>query len=537
VQRNLQNAFETLRPEKLGIASGPEQSIAVLNEWAKGAKAEAETRNERWEPHRPHSLLKSLPKEWIEQVSLEQFVERDAAYLRDCLWANRATKFGAGDAEKDLDVVVKLFEYVVRNLVLIEPGTRQVPLGPFDVMVLGRGTAADRAWAFAELLRQRNIDSVILSPRRASGDAGDDAGFLVGVLFEKDILLFDPTLGLPVMADVAEPKSALPRLPASLRQVQRDPGLLTALARDSDGRFTLTAKMLEAPQVELICHTEHLAVRMKRLQVELSGEHSAIVSDPLEDAEDQPGLWSRVAKHPAAAWAAEDVAIWSYPESIREAATRMTPEQQKELLKLSYSMGAPIRVRRFVAKANENGYELEFAKPERMLMRRRMEHVIGRWSDAVPGYLAAQLYDVDTPTAKGLEVVSADGKKKDEAAVKTIDESRALRFLMMQPQYAPIRKVHLLAGDDACFWQALCQFEQNRWEATVDQCVVYSNQHSSGAWAAANQTLMAVALAKQKKLKEASRALREIGEGDPLSAGGRALTARWQRMLAAPNEE
>ena len=110
VQRNLQSAFEILRPEKLGIVSGPEQAIAVLNEWSKGAKAEAEKRNEPWETHRPHSLLKSLPKAWIDQVSLEQFVERDATYLRDCLWANRATKFGAGEAEKDLDVVVKLFE-------------------------------------------------------------------------------------------------------------------------------------------------------------------------------------------------------------------------------------------------------------------------------------------------------------------------------------------------------------------------------------------------------------------------------------------
>lgn len=536
VQRNLQNAFESLRPEKLGIASGPEQAIAVLNEWFKGAKAEAEKRNERWEPHRPHNLLKALPKEWVQQVSLEQFVERDAAYLRDCLWANRATKFGAGDAEKDLDVVVNLFEYVVRNLVLIEPGSRQVPLGPFDAIVLGRGTAADRAWVFAELLRQRSIDSVILSPRRASGDAGDDASFLVGVLFEKDILLFDPTQGLPLMADVAEPKAPLPRLPASLRQVQRDPGMLTAIARDSGGRFTLTAEMLEAPQVELICHSEHLAVRMQRLQVELSGEQSAIVSDPLEDSEDQPGLWSRVAKHPAAAWRPEDVAIWSYPEAVRDSAMRMTPEQQKELQRLSLSMGAPIRVRRFVAKANENGFDLEFTRPERTLMKRRMEHVVGRWGDAVPGYLAAQLYDVETPTAKELEMVSADGKQKEEAAVRSISESRSLRFLMMQPQYAPVRKMHLLAGDDACFWQALCQFEQSRWEATVDQCVVYSNQHSSGGWAAANQTLMAIALAKQKKLKEAIRALKEIDADDPLSAGSRVLTARWQRMLAPPQE-
>ena len=533
VQRNLQSAFEILRPEKLGIVSGPEQAIAVLNEWSKGAKAEAEKRNEPWEAHRPHSLLKSLPKTWVDQVSLEQFVERDATYLRDCLWANRATKFGAGEAEKDLDVVVKLFEFVVRNLVLIPHGSRSVPVSPFDAMVLGRGTAADRAWTFAELLRQRNMDSVILSPRRASGDAGDDASFLIGVLFDKDIYLFDPTLGLPLPADVAEPKSVLPRLPASLRQVQREPGLLTAIARDSGGRFSLTTKMLESPLVELICHSEHLAVRMKRLQAELSGEQSVILSDPLEDSDDQPGLWSRVAKHPAAAWSPEDVAIWSYPEMVRDSVTRMTSGQQKELTRLSLPMGAPIRVQRFLRRPNKETPDLEFAKPERMLMRRRMEHVVGRWTDAVPGYLAAQLYDVETPTAKGLEMVSEDGKEKSPAAVATIAESRTLRFIMMQPQYGHVRKVHLMAGDDACFWLALCQFEQDRWDAVIDQCRVYDKQHSSGGWVAPNQMLMAAALVKNKKLNEAIRVLKEIDADDLLSAGSRVLSARWKRILDA----
>lgn len=533
IVRNLQSAMDSLRPDKLGIVSGSEQAIAVLNEWAKAAKAEAEKRGEGWEPHRPHGLLKSLPKTWIEQVSLDQFVERDAPYLRDCLWASQATRFGAGNAEKDLDVVVNLFDYVVRNLVLIPAGSRRVPVGPFDAMVLGKGTAVDRAWAFAELLRQRNFDSVILSPPEAKGDAGNDSRFLVGVLFGKDILLFDPTLGLPVLADVMEPQSTLPRLPMSLRQVQRDSELLTAIARDSGGRFTITAEMLKAPRVELICHSEQLSTRMKRLQSELSGEQSVVVSDPLEDMDDQPGLWSRVAKHPAATWSADDVAIWSYPEIVRESAARMTSEQQKELAKLSLSLSAPIRVQRFLGQEEDKPYELEFAKPERALMKRRMEHVIGRWTEAVPGYLAAQLYDVDPPTAKNLEIVAPGGKEKQEAAIRTAAESRSLRFLIMQPQYAPIRKVHLLAGDDACFWLAQCQFEQNRMSAVVDQCRIYGNQHSSGGWVAANQSLMAVALAKQKKLKEAIRALKEIDEDDPLAAGSRVLMARWQRLLEA----
>lgn len=533
VHRNLQNALEGLRPDKFGIVSGSEQAIAVLNEWAKGAKAEAEKRGEGWEPHRPQGLLKSLPKEWIEQVSLEQFVERDAAYLRDCLWASKATKFAAGDAEKDLDVVVNLFDYVVRNVVLIPPRSRRVPAGPFDVMVLGRGTAPDRAWAFAELLRQRNIDSVILSPRRAAEEASSGENILVGVLFEKDILLFDPTLGMPLAADAADPKSSLPRLPMSLRQAQRDPELLAAIARDSGGKFSLTAAMLEAPQVELICHSEQISIRMKRLQQELSGEQTVTVADSLEDSDDQPGLWSRVAKHPAAAWSADDVVIWPYPEIVRESAANLTPEQKKELLKLSFSLGAPIRVQQFVMKPEGMGFDLEFAKPERALMKRRMEHVLGRWADAVPGYLAAQLYDVDPPTAKGLQMVTSDRKQKEDASVVSATETRSLRLMLMQPDYAHVRKLHLMAGDDACFWQAQCQFEQNRMQAVVDQCVVYANQHSSGGWVAASQSLMATALAKQKKLKTAIRALKEIDEDDPASGGHRVLMARWQRLLDA----
>lgn len=533
VQRNLQNAMDSLQPDKLGTSSGAEQAIAVLNEWAIGAKDEAEKRGEGWQPHRPHGLLKSLPAAWSEQVSLEQFIERDAAFLRDSIWASRATRFGAGNAEKDLDVVVNLFDFVVRNVMLIPPGRRRVPLGPFDTMVFGQGTALDRAWVFAELLRQRNVDSVILSPRRAEGEPLNVNQLLVGVLFEKDIYLFDPSLGLPLMADAAEPKSALPRLPLSLRQAQRNPELLVAIAKDSEGQFELTAAMLEALQIELICQSEHLAIRMKRLQNELSGENSAIVADPLEDSEGQPGLWSRVAKHPAATWSAEDVSIWSYPEIVRESAARPTTEQQKELAKLAQSLNAPIRVRQFNMRDENTVEGVEFSRPERALLKRRTEHVVGRWADAVPGYLAAQLYDVDPPTAKTLMMLAPGMKTPEEISVAGSTQTRVLRGVLMQQQYKHVRDLHLQAGDDACFWLALCQYEQNRIESVVDQCNIYNKQHSNGRWFAPSQALMATALAKQNKLKAAVRALKEIEEDDTSIGGYRVLMARWQRLLAA----
>lgn len=534
--RNLQNAIAGLQPDKLGIASGPEQAIAVLNEWARGAKRIADKSGSGWEPTRPHALLKSLPKEWIDQVTLEQFVERDATFLRDCLWAGQVAKFGAGDAESDLEIVLNLFEYVVRNVDLIPAGRRNVPLGPFDVMVLGRGTAQERAWVFAELLRQRNIDSVILVPRRALRDRDDEAYLLVGVLFEKDILLFDPALGMPLPADVAAPKSALPRLPMTLRQATHDPELLAAVASDSGGRFVLTAALLAASQVELICHTEQLSARMRNLQQGLAGEQSTVVSDPLEDATDQPGLWSRVARHPAATWSADDVAIWSFPEAVREATAHLTPEQARELAKISASLAAPQRIKSIRGDEVTRSMELEFTKPERALMKLRMQHVIGHWPEAVQGYLAVQLYDVEPPTVKDFARVSANGKERQPIAIVSTLDKQNLRLLMMQKQQPQesVRKLHLLAGDDACHWVSLCQFEQNRLPAVVDQCREYDKWHSNGGWTAANQSLMATALAQQKKLKEAIRVLKEFDEESPSFAGSRVLMARWQRLLESP---
>lgn len=533
--RNLQNAIDNLQPDKLGIVSSPEQAIAVLNEWARGAKRAADKSGSSWEPTRPHTLLKSLPKEWIEQITLEQFVERDAAFLRDCLWANQAAKFGAGDAESDLTIVLNLFEYVVRNVDLIPSGRRNVPLGPFDVMVLGRGTAQERAWVFAELLRQRSIDSVILTPRRASRDTEGENHVLVGVLFEKDILLFDPALGMPLPADTAAPKSASPRLPMTLRQATRDPELLAAVASDSGGRFSVTAAMLAAPQVELICHTEQLSSRMRHLQQALAGEQSAVVSDPLEDLTDQPGLWSRVARHPAAMWSADDVAIWSFPEAMREGAAHHTEEQTRELAKISMSLAAPQRIKFIRGDETARIMELElgFTKPERALMKLRMQHVVGHWPEAVQGYLAVQLYDVEPPTAKGFARVSANGKESHPIAIVSTLDKQNLRLLMMQKQQPQesVRKLHLLAGDDACHWVALCQFELNRMQAVVDQCREYDKWHSNGGWTAANQMLMATALVQQKKLKEAIRALKEFDEDAPSFVRSRVLMARWQRLL------
>ena len=527
-QRNLLNALTALQPDQLGITSDTERAIAMLEEWSAATRDDPEKGGEKWESTRTHSLLKSLPKEWLERATLDRFTSRDGGHIRDCLWANKAARF-AGSGDTELDRVVNLFYFVVRNVELIPSGRRKVPLSPFDVIMLGRGTAEDRAWIFAELLRQRQIDSVVFKPRDA--EKAETHWLLVGVLLEKDIFLFDPALGLPLPADVVQPRSALPRLPATLRQAQENRGLLHAITRDSGGRFTVTAEMLSPPQTELISNTCFLSNRMKRLQPELAGELSAIVSDTLDDVEDDPGVWARVTQHPAAAWSDDDLVLWSYPERQLEAAVRLDEDEVKEMARLTYSLMAPIRIRGVKSDPEKQLFDLIYGKPERALLKLRMQHVQGKWSDVVQGYLAVQLYEVDPPISKDVYEQVLAGIK--EAGLDSSNAKRLLRERIPKST----RDLHLRAGNDACYWMALCQAEQNRVKATIEQCNAYLDRYSSGSWAGAAKSLLAVSLAKQKRWKDAIQTINDTEE-DAIEYGNhQVLIARWRRIMAESKAE
>lgn len=517
--RNLQNAMSALQPDKLGVSSDPERAIAMLNEWKEAARQEAEKAGRGWTARNPHDLISSLPEQWQDRIKQKRFVERDAGHIRDSVWASKAAQFAAGGAQRDLDRVVNLFEYVVRNIQLLPANRVHVPLTVFDTLVLGRGSAADRAWVFAELLRQRRIDSVVLTFGRGI-PSNEPTWLLVGVLAEKDILLFDPQLGVPLAADAVEPLSALPRRPMTLRQAQMDDAPFEQLRADTGDRFPLRSASFAKAQVQMICQTSLLSDRMHQLQSELSGDLSAIVSDPLEDSTDEPGLFSRVANHPAATWSAENLVIWSYPEQRLDAGTRLKPEEQKELSRWLSSLSAPVRIAELDVNKEGQPIGLKYSKPEGHLRRLRFQQIQGQWEEAVQGFVAVQLYEIDPPTSKELTAISATDKR-----------------LLREHVRPDIRNLHMRAVDDACFWLAQSQNEQHRAQATYRQCESYLERHSSGPWAEAAAFLKAVTLAGQKQWKGAIQALKDSEEEAPDYATRLLLTARWKRLLAAGADE
>jgi hypothetical protein len=176
---------------------------------------------------------------------------------------------------------------------------------------------------------------------------------------------------------------------------------------------------------------------------------------------------------------------------------------------------------------------LKFGMPERTLMKLRLDHVLGQWPDVVAGYLGVQLYEIDPPVAKNLEQVSVDGKQRQPVAIVSTDEKRILRGAI--PPH--IRNLHLKAGDDACYWLALCQFEQNHTKVAIEQCRAYLDRYSSGSWPDGAKSLLATCLAKQNRLNEAIRAINDVDEDSPDFAHHKVLiagAAYWRRRR--PND-
>ncbi len=66
--------------------------------------------------------------------------------------------------------VVGLFDLANRIVALAGKNEPIIPQNLHDITVIGKGTAEDRAWVFAELLRQAGIDAVILKPRPPAAD-------------------------------------------------------------------------------------------------------------------------------------------------------------------------------------------------------------------------------------------------------------------------------------------------------------------------------------------------------------------------------
>ncbi len=526
----LKSLFDVYRIDKFETTFDVSIGANRLNDWYRGCAIRAASDPTSKLPEATRKLFSGAQ---LALMSGDQYRTRDASHVRDCVLfsavANRLMKSPQTGGQNELDRARAAFDHVVATLQLQLRHSADLPFTPYELYLLGKGTANDRAWLFVNTLRALRIDSVLLIPANAEdpGMTGDPTPFLVGALIEGEVYLFDPLLGIPVPG----PQSGEGVVrPATLKQVQAQPTLLSDLG-STEKPYPLTSADLAQPVVLFVGDLSYYSSSAQALQQVFAGEHSVLISDPLEDVDNVPGLWSRLIAAGQGTWNADSLRLWKYPQDqiTRSLALDDEAKERRKGLKLrfmAYLVATPIPEMpgKFVVSGSKESRDPTlkgldsrdagvggFARTESRTtsgrqMEGRLAQVAGNLSEALRAYVEVQ---------------------SNSREILQIPDNN----LLMDKRLGPInvKLFHALAIDDAAYWSGLCQLEQGQYGPaanTFDRYLRQANRISE--WTRQARRMKGVALAAQGKFAEAAQVFEEIPEDDPEAPGLWQLSKAWR---------
>ncbi len=454
--------------------------------------------------------------------------------------------------------VVALFDLANTMVALAGKGEPTIPQSLHDITVIGKGTAEDRAWVFAELLRQGGIDAVILRPHSPASEAPAAAGapiaatsakgadpvksaaaataanasepatrWLVGALVGKQVYLFDPTLGWPI--PTREDKGQSPKIEsaATLAEVLADDGLLRKLDVSADKPYPLHSADLKSCRVEIITSSCYWSPRMRRLEMFLSGDRSATIYAPLGDVGSRPGLISRViAAGGGLCWKKENVAIWDYPDR-QMAAVNHLDQQATDIRDFRWlPFSGPVTV-----EFEKESPTLKVNSGNRKQIKSRISQLEGDCAGAIRNYLLVQLDELPQLMPLPPEMQAAMRQKQDPAHQQEGTMAVPVPKLAFAMNYR--------AAEDAKFWMGVCQFQQNMLEPAVETLDAYWRRYlDGGKWIPQAGLLRGLALAKSGKyalaVQQMNELLRAIPENESRRATYELFATRWRPPETRP---
>ncbi len=261
---------------RIGWEPAPDESALVqllerANQWLRNKNAE----NNKWVPE---PLVSQLPAELRETKPLANLLS-DAAMqsgpfdptegrqLQQAIWLRDISMWAKGDAVSPIEVAEALFDWTVRNIQLDSPDLPNIVHQPWQALMYGHGTAKQRAWVFAELCRQQQLDVVML--------ATGDQWWLPALLHDGQLYLFDTRLALPLPGK--EPGSV-----ATLAEAVADPTLLRQLdlgeENDDENKYPTTAEDLKQLTAWLVASPLQLSKRSLLLEQAIDGEDYVTLS-------------------------------------------------------------------------------------------------------------------------------------------------------------------------------------------------------------------------------------------------------------------
>lgn len=491
-----------LEPDRLGISADSKTAVAQLNDWLERCPGKS-TNGAALGADIEELLKPVLTPPQLNKLSSGRFVNRDGDHIRNCLLHKVLANLDYESAETALGRTVQIFHYLTRNIAVAADPGKTLPLPPYDILLLGRGTAKDIAWVFADILRQLKIDTVILSP---SGSVGVETvspatpkRWLVGVLLDGQVYLFDPQIGSPIPSPLDTGETPTVQRPATLAEVLIDDEILRRLDISSEQPYPLCADDLRQLRVDVIGTTSFWSSSMQRLQAVLSGNWSAVVYDGLQDSTDAVGLIARVADFGDQYWRKDDVAVWQYPESQLKAFD-VLDETGRQLLALwQLPLGAPVAV-----GYNPQTRQVTIGQPENRQLKTRTIYLLGDYRTAIGNFL------------------------------KTRIRVRVNPQLTVPPE---IQLMHTRADDNASFWVGLCQFEQGNYGSATSTFRDYLRRYAEqpkAAWLSHCRIMLALSLAESGDVSAAVDELKKAAPAARLRDRYQFWIRRWAAIQPPP---
>ena len=392
------------------------------------------------------TLASGLTPEQFQQLKSEQFDRPDSLHLEACFLRRDVVKHVTAGIRDDLGKIQALFDWVIRNIQIV--GTDEAPPVPLTTgvtLILGRGTAEERAWTFMELLRQIEIESVMLAhvKRDLKENKFVFTPLLPAVWLDDSLYLFDTTLGLPVPGPNGEGV-------ATLSQVQANPELLFQLDLDVERPYRIRPDHLNTIVLLLESTPDYWSPRMRFLQERLSGDNRAV-------------LWSDFSKVYArfrqATSEKTEFELWPLPKTVERVAR--TQEYRDRLVGGREQIIGLLTPYQFFPGSDA-----------------RAAHLHGHWRDAIPIYLENRVSFPEWTSQErnriGFRTLAANASKKD----RTPDE-------MGQELAAKVPELYNLIREDSTYFLGVAKFEQREYEPAANWMgKSYLEKYPEGRWRA-----------------------------------------------------
>jgi hypothetical protein len=509
IEDQLKSALYQLQPDKLGIESNLDDAVSVLNNWWSAVEtADLE----------PTGLTPPpIPKDRVPEAlgpRLEQKVYdlQDGRHIRAAYLANTIAFNLADQAEQELDRTVRAFEWVCRNVTLVPEDEPQPPLATYEILLVGRGRAADRAWVFGEILKQLRIDSVVMQSQAEGASLGP---MLVGVPLDGEVYLFDPQLGLPIPRADDATAARIVR-PATLREIREHPEWLKALAPRSDQPYEPTAEQIASARVHAITSPTAWTSRMWNLEQLLPSVSLCVLYEAPAALGDAEGLFDRIAAAEPS-WSADAIGVWVYPIQKEAQFVALNPSSDPNAVQLAQAAMLPFAVPLEEKKDADDRLAKE--------MEAHQDWLRDKKGDAArkAGQIGPSLRHLKTRT------LQLQGRYSDAIA-----QFVTIRQLAVMPPPDPNwGQVYQHAAQDAFYWSCVSKHELGEYESAIGSLTEYIKRYRRGRWAGAAGLLIAECHRELGRLPEAIQALKTAPPEDAYRTTTAVLAKRWSEATAA----